>query len=97
MKYKEITVYAEDSRQLSELTERLTAEGMEELMINDPSDVDELIEGSWAYTGSVADRELLDSFREKVFSPVSSVEISSMGTVISSMEPAKASVPCFAA
>ena len=67
MKYKEITVYAEDSRQLSELTERLTAEGMEELMINDPSDIDELIEGSWAYTGSVADRELLDSFREKAW------------------------------
>ena len=67
MKYKEITVYAKDSAQLFELTERLTAEGMEELMINDPSDVDELIEGSWAYTGSVADRELLDSFREKAW------------------------------
>lgn len=67
MKYREITVYADGSAQLEALTERLTAAGTEELMINDPADVDELIEGSWAYTGSVADRELLDSFREKAW------------------------------
>ncbi len=67
MKYREITVYADGSAQLEALIERLTAAGTEELMINDPADVDELIEGSWAYTGSVADRELLDSFREKAW------------------------------
>ena len=67
MRYKEITVYAKDSAQLAVLTEELTAAGQEELMINDPGDVDELIEGSWAYTGSIADRELLDSFREKAW------------------------------
>ena len=67
MRYKEITVYAKDSAQLAVLTEELTAAGREELMINDPGDVDELIEGSWAFTGSIADRELLDSFKEKAW------------------------------
>ena len=70
MKYKEIKIYAKDSAQLSQLTEELTAAGYEDLLINDPADVDELLEGSWAYTGSVADRELLDSFRSSAYAVV---------------------------
>ena len=62
MKYKEIKLFAKDSAQLAMLTEELTAAGFDELLINDPKDVDELQEGSWAYTGSIADKELLDSF-----------------------------------
>ena len=70
MKYKEIKIYAKDSAQLAELTEELTAAGYEDLLINDPADVDELLEGSWAYTGSVADKELLDSFRSSAYAVV---------------------------
>ena len=70
MKYKEIKLFAKDSAQLALLTEELTAAGFDELLINDPADVDELLEGSWAYTGSVADKELLDSFRNSAYAVV---------------------------
>ena len=70
MKYKEITFFAESARALSELTEKLTGIGYDNILINDPADVDELIEGSWAYTGSVADRELLDAMREKAYAVI---------------------------
>ena len=70
MKYKEITFFAESARALSELTEKLTGIGYDNILINDPADVDELIEGSWAYTGCVADRELLDAMREKAYAVI---------------------------
>ena len=70
MKYKEIKLFAKDSAQLAMLTEELTAAGFDELLINDPKDVDELQEGSWAYTGSIADKELLDSFRSSAYAVV---------------------------
>ena len=43
MKYKEITFFAESARALSELTEKLTGIGYDNILINDPADVDELI------------------------------------------------------
>ncbi len=70
LKYKEYKFFAKDSTALSALTEELTAMGYEDLLINDPADVDELLEGSWAYTGSVADKELLDSFRNSAYAVV---------------------------
>ena len=70
LKYREYKFFAKDSAQLAALTEELTAIGYTELLINDPADVDELIEGSWAYTGSVADKELLDSFRRSAYAVV---------------------------
>jgi ribosomal protein L11 methyltransferase len=70
LKYKEIKLFAKDSAQLALLTEELTAAGFDELLINDPKDVDELQAGSWAYTGSVADKELLDSFRSSAYAVV---------------------------
>ena len=70
LKYKEIKLFANDSAQLAVLTEELTAAGFDELLINDPKDVDELQEGSWAYTGSIADKQLLDSFRSSAYAIV---------------------------
>ena len=70
MKYREIKLFAADSARLAQLTEELTAIGYTELLINDPRDVDELQAGSWAYTGSVADKELLDSFRSSAYAIV---------------------------
>ncbi len=67
MKYKEITIYAASSSALSELNEKLTAAGYTQLLINDPGDVDELLQGSWGWTGSIADKELLDSLKEKAY------------------------------
>ena len=70
LKYREYKFFAGDRANLAELTEELTAIGCTELLINDPADVDELLEGSWAYTGSVADKELLDSFRSSAYAVV---------------------------
>ena len=70
MKYIEYKFFAKDCARLAELTEELTSIGYTELLINDPSDVDELLEGSWAYTGSVADKELLNSFRNSAYAVV---------------------------
>ena len=67
MKYKEITVYAKNAEELSALTEKLSEAGYDELMINDPGDVDELLKGSWGWTGSIADKELLDSLKESAY------------------------------
>ena len=70
MKYKELTFFAESPESLAALTEKLTEIGYENILINDPADVEELIEGSWAYTGSVADRELLDALRERAYAVI---------------------------
>ena len=67
MKYKELTIYAKDSVALATLTEKLSALGYTDQLINDPGDVDELIGGSWGWTGSIADRELLDTLKEKAY------------------------------
>ena len=67
MKYKEITIYADDTEELAKLDEKLSAAGYDELLINDPGDVDELIGGSWGWTGSIADRELLEALKSKAY------------------------------
>ena len=84
MKYKEIKLFAKDSAQLAMLTEELTAAGFNELLINDPKDVDELQEGSWAYTGSIADKELLDSFSVRLPQHASPLEIEALSSSLAS-------------
>ena len=60
MKYKEITIYTEDPAQTAEA---LSAAGYEQLMINDPSDLEILEKESWGYTGSFVDRCFIDELK----------------------------------
>lgn len=64
MKYKEIKIYTDDP---SELAEKLSCLGYEQLVISDPADVSFLENESWGYTGSYVDRAFIDELKSKSF------------------------------
>jgi len=62
MKYKEITIYTENPEKTAE---ELSAAGCDQLIINDPKDLEILEKESWGYTGSFVDRCFIDELKKR--------------------------------
>ena len=67
MKYKEYTAYFKDHEELAAFVEELSALGYDQLVISDPADAEELEKESWGYTGSYADRSLIEELKSRAF------------------------------